>query len=831
GTGICTDGTVLDTATGACIIDPEACQDGTVLVEGECRDPASIAGDVAECAEPNDPALGGTNCGFTAPATGDSVLISGCITPDSDTADYDVFLFEVAEPTLLDVTVDGYNGLAGGFAVMPTSTELVVNNWMRLGIDLTNDRSQRQLFLPMAGEYLMVVGDSRSFLLDGAAAGDAETCYLATVTGVEIPPATPIGDSDADGLLDVNGTLSGITQFYSTSTPSDGALLFTVANAPISTALIDTVLMTDNQYRGSAPSDSRAAGESASVSIGGLSAAQEVVMVVDPTYDFSMGDSAWELLAFAAPVVGLPGDGGVLNVPKPEGSTTDSSYAVFEANAGDILYLDISSGDLGPEGMAMAILDGNLNPVTAPCNESDPCDTFSDFIQFTEAGLYYMAIRDLRPEPPDSFQLDFNRRVNIQPTLLAEDSSGDATLSDILFDFYKVEPDAPVEWWGINGEPGPNFDGPLVAVAFDGDIRGIPGLDFSTRDAVFMTGSENNGRVIDYGGGPLIYAMFDQADPGAPAGSTYSYSLTNRPYTPVSLLSDGDTYSETGTAVADGGVNLYLLDIAPFSEVEVTVNSDNIDLIVGMHDRDESIISAIDDTSDGLEAGSLVMGAESWMALSVGDFLGDAGSYDLDITVREPPYSISFDPVNTYADICSESNVVEFIEIAFGADDEGITEEIQLPFTFSMLDETYQKFHVSTNGYITLNEGEFEETWQVTTIPDDRYPNALLAPQWSDYDNVVACVEILPDRVTVQWEGTHWTPGDDGPPSQQQMAFYADGTIEFRYGPGHGVDLAFGGGGVIGIENSTGTSGLRLAFNQENSSPPGTTYTFTPNTP
>src|SRR5678815_2327964 len=38
---VCDDGTVFDPATGTCVPDDSVCGDGTVLIDGVCRDPGT----------------------------------------------------------------------------------------------------------------------------------------------------------------------------------------------------------------------------------------------------------------------------------------------------------------------------------------------------------------------------------------------------------------------------------------------------------------------------------------------------------------------------------------------------------------------------------------------------------------------------------------------------------------------------------------------------------------------------------------------------------------------------------------------------------------------
>src|SRR5690349_13943664 len=50
---MCTDGTRLNDSMDGCVIDPNSCQDGTVLVGSQCVDPGHVTADVNEAVEPN----------------------------------------------------------------------------------------------------------------------------------------------------------------------------------------------------------------------------------------------------------------------------------------------------------------------------------------------------------------------------------------------------------------------------------------------------------------------------------------------------------------------------------------------------------------------------------------------------------------------------------------------------------------------------------------------------------------------------------------------------------------------------------------------------------
>ncbi|MBL4633578.1 MAG: hypothetical protein JKY56_06890, partial [Kofleriaceae bacterium] len=277
GSVICETGTTLDMASGTCVADITGCGTGTIVVDGVCTDPADVVADVTEAAEPNDLGEDGTPGTITLPMAGESITISGCIEPTTDMAgnaviDEDAYLFEAAGPTLLDITVDGFNGVAGAFQVITGDHELFDAGFTRFGLNLANDMSQRQVFLPKAAAYGISFSDSRA-LFFGLPAGGAGACYLATIRNVALPTPTAI---TVDTPLD--GTFGSDTQFLRFTPAADGSIATSTTVAPNESALVDTVLMVAGQYRGnSAGLGDRNFGDPAANVGGGLNTADMVI--------------------------------------------------------------------------------------------------------------------------------------------------------------------------------------------------------------------------------------------------------------------------------------------------------------------------------------------------------------------------------------------------------------------------------------------------------------------------------------------------------------------------------------------------------------------------
>ena len=241
GDGVCGTGTRVDPVTMECVVDPLACGGGTVLVNGRCQDPAAgIDIDLEEGPEPNAFEPDAVPAGvIDVPLIGgDGFVVHGCIRPlDASTPDYDVYLVEVTAPALLDITADGVQGLTAGFTV--TSSVAALATWQRYGIELATDVARRQVLLPAAGMYQLVMTDSRTLLPEvtggtGAPpAGnlDGTSCYYVTLAQVAPVPVAldPAGES---------GMIDNELVFYSASGLSASTTITTSIASPYARAAI-----------------------------------------------------------------------------------------------------------------------------------------------------------------------------------------------------------------------------------------------------------------------------------------------------------------------------------------------------------------------------------------------------------------------------------------------------------------------------------------------------------------------------------------------------------------------------------------------------------------
>lgn len=279
---VCGDGTALDPITMQCVPDPTTCGGGTVLVNGRCQDPtAALDIDLEEGPEPNGFEPGAVPAGVIAlePVGADGFVIHGCIQPTDDaTPDLDVYQLAVTAPTLISVTADGVAGLAAGFEI--TSSEPALATWRRYGLDLATDTSRRQVLLPAAGSYLLVVTDSRT-LLPAVSGGttqppagnpDGTSCYFATIDQLTPMPG-PLDLAAGD-----SGTLADALVLYDPTLPAGNVRLTATLGSPHAQAAI--VVLRNGALH--------AFDEDGSIMFSGFAAGDTALVALDFVYEYAL---------------------------------------------------------------------------------------------------------------------------------------------------------------------------------------------------------------------------------------------------------------------------------------------------------------------------------------------------------------------------------------------------------------------------------------------------------------------------------------------------------------------------------------------------------------
>ncbi|MEJ5263630.1 MAG: T9SS type A sorting domain-containing protein, partial [Ignavibacterium sp.] len=143
-----------------------------------------------------------------------------------------------------------------------------------------------------------------------------------------------------------------------------------------------------------------------------------------------------------------------------------------------------------------------------------------------------------------------------------------------------------------------------------------------------------------------------------------------------------------------------------------------------------------------------------------------------------------------------------------GTLDDGYT-TIPLGMTFPFYGNNYTQAYLSTNGFLSftaLTSSYFTNG----TIPNTALPNNVIAPFWDDLDGrTQGTVHYLqePGKLTIQF--TNWQKYSGTGSLTFQMVLYSSGKIMFYY---NNMNATLNSA-TVGIENSTGTDGLQIAYN------------------
>jgi hypothetical protein len=815
---ICGDGTTLDTMTGDCVIDPTSCGGGTVLVNGTCQDPtAGLTIDLEEAPEPNGLDAGSHSAGTIAlKPIGDpkGFVVHGCVKPVSDTADLDAYQITVAAPTLIDITADGVQGLAAGFVTLADPNDADLSTWQRFGINLANDMSHREIYLPKGGTYAFVMSDTRSLLglVDGATdllepAGnpDGTSCYYVTLKQEAIPTAA---------TLPIPG---GITA------PFDGNVHFYSAQMP--NGYIDMVESFDSTHAGPAMSFSvsdqfRALDNAGELFFSGINPTDTTVVVADFVYNYGI-EAANYTITFnsASSAQALPTDGSTINstingktFAFPAFSTVNEYY--FDATAADQLFgMDITfsatmQGSIADEA---GTFYGTFGGLTSP-----PGSTFTAYNglwRAPHAGRFYFIVFD----PTTGAANDVGAAFTLTGTLTALTPGavvvGTPLVAEAVnaFDSNPYTLDITSNVWDSFNATGTNTGNVKVTV-FD------PAVAFGRLDSVKINNVATAGTVA------LISFNFPAA--GAVKGyitkslginnvlvavnavtptttPTFTLDFAARTYTDLMDVVAPHTATTTGETVAAGDFHRYYFTTTPGNKVTITAHptvvTDNP--VASVLKPDETIKKAGNGAGIGAdEVISYVQDSTGYTAFQVSNALAAvAMTYDLTIDVQ-PPFYTKHTGATTYADACTGGTNVTLTDT-----DEGYSAAIAAPAGFTFYGNATTQFKISSNGFITFNAAATGTSFAPAALPDG-VGKVNIAPFWQDLENTVVCTKTVGTKFVVQWTGDEFNTGLGV--QFQAVLDPADGSIEFVYGPNHmsdGTSVSFQGlHAIAGVQAAPG---------------------------
>ncbi|HVV84027.1 MAG TPA: hypothetical protein VHE35_13220 [Kofleriaceae bacterium] len=865
GSVICPQGTTFE--DGQCQVNEDACAEGTVLVDGHCvPEDDTLTADLDEAAEPNDDPA--TPAGmFTVGAVDSSTVIHGCINPRSDDdgdgnldPDYDLWVVNATGPTTLEITADGVHGLDAGFVMVSVDPALngTLANWRRFGINLSGDTAQRQVYLPAAGSYAILVTDARTLFLNSGAAGSETACYYTTVKHIATPAATALT------IPQTAAQDRGQVKLYSYNPATTGRILDITLNsdsAAMSPAFL-TLRGAQNALYGSSRFDA-ASGFPAFFDVGGLNQGETVTLVSDMEYDYALTPQDYTYDLFEIAGQPLPMNGQTVTVTKQNGQTpnapyVDLNYFYFDvAAANTIVNFNVTASQdeedlplnmfllrrdiFTPDGTfdAVAVIDAGEGRIGGFSNE---------FVRFAQPGRYYFVVQDPFGTSGETYDLTGSyATVSTSPVTLGTPLANQA-LPATKSAFHTLDLTNPV--WLQFGVTGTNFPaGATTARLSFYDLAGSGWITTQVADSLSgepdnlnpaftlnenADGSTPKGRILAHDTHDYLVQVQAVGTPGA--NPTYSLNFANRDAYNFQTIVAGTPIMRTGMDNVTGqvgsapGKKRFIVFGTAGSDLTAQVTPLNAlaNIAIQRVNADEST------TGNSLVDAGLVGAAETltatfgaspndWVAFEVQDkTVGVDTNLTLNLNAVMPRPYVSTMGAIAYADACPPAGTPVGMAVngstllGTDLDDDRIpARSLPAGWNFSYFGAPVTKYIIGANGWIKMGGDNIVNdtcsfgAYSNLAIPANDCMNGVVAPFWNDYDTITLCEKVEATKVTIQWVGKHYL---STPTVSFQAIFNMNGVIDFVYGGG-AAHTSDGSLQTIGLENLGGTFGHQYSFN------------------
>jgi len=850
------------------VIDPNDCQDGTVLVGTHCVDPGHVTADVEEAAEPNGEGLFGEDSNgpagsITLKPVGEHFVVHGKIKPfedaDSDgqlDPDIDTYLMNVTGPTLISVSADGLHGLAGGFlsvaAVSSSSDPLA--NWERIGANLTGDMSKRQVYLPAAGEYAIAVTDSRTLILNdlapaGAEDGKPDFEYYMTVDAMAMP--TPTALPVASGQASSTGTLTpGEPKFFTvpmgtgfnTVTLEDDSSL--VTESVVITNTRGAALTVKNVANGDPKGDSATPPSPATGTGFGLRATDTTLVVADEVVDYANAPTNYTLTVDIADAGQLSATGGTSSVT---GNT--SQFSPF--------YYDVAT-DGEYTGMNIAF-DHTVSGVVVDDDEFIASEftyfpgigfvykfkTYQGVIREKTAGRYYFLVYD--PAATADTTETITATSSYGPLTPVAITEGTTTASQATNTYktnvFSYDAGTTDVWqqFAASQSVATRFYAPadaygrLSPLSADASCFSVPLQDdHCPQDATPIwaptLGTTPTGRIL-LDDGTTNYVVL--ARPAAPLTLTFS----NRPHIDLAPTAGGAAVTDHGTYDLTNTKKFYLVRTTAGNRLTIDATPNAVtDPVIDELDSLENVKTTID--AGGLnvaEQYKTIASSHGWTALELVSKIPAVNqTIDLSVTALAPITYTKTAGTTAFTDICATGTAVDMSDL-----DEGMSNAtLSAPTGFTFFGIPSPTFNVFSNGFLSFDTnlacpGPFSCFYAPEDLPTAGDPTNFIAPFWGDMDltdqgtSAVhgVCTKTTGTKVIVQWDGVPYA--ETGEVHFQAILDGSNNTVEFVYAATQ--DAANDGSeDTVGLDSAQSGTAFKVGFMQSVVTP-GTSILLTPN--
>ena len=195
------------------------------------------------------------------------------------------------------------------------------------------------------------------------------------------------------------------------------------------------------------------------------------------------------------------------------------------------------------------------------------------------------------------------------------------------------------------------------------------------------------------------------------------------------------------------------------------------------------------------------------------------------VNMGESNLNFSID-TESYQAINSDDNsvVYEWVDISenysqliMNHNDYAANESIDINFDFPFYESSYSSFIVNSNGW--LGFGDDNTGWDNLSLPNSSAPLNAIFGFWDDLNpenesnssgNGIIKYSNMDDKTVVWFNNVdHWPTNFEGSNYDFQIVLYSSGGIRFNYR----TMLGDASSGTIGVQNSNGTIGTQVAFN------------------
>jgi hypothetical protein len=821
-----------DDGAGECVPDATDCQNGTVLINGVCVEPTI---DLEEGPEPNGLGISAGEASNGPAGTivlkdeGESTVVHGHLTPFRDNdgdgqidPDYDTYLLSVTKPTLIEVSIAGINGIDGAFFVRGST--LGLGHWERYGVAVTGTSTQRPLYLPVAGDYFIVVADTRSMTLgnlppvSGVAAtvGGPDAQYYMSLTVMPTPTPTPI--TLASNVATVQGTIgTDNIQFYTAPLGLGfNTAALTIAQDQANPSL---VVLNNNAFRAQDTGDITALGDAA-LSVAGIDSGDTTVIVVDPSFNTAFLPVPFELDIASGDASPIPTSGGSASEPVLT-TTPDVGFDRFNVYFFDVGSLDELDGLLLHASIPIDAVVLDENRFVQAYFTIDRAtltfagNTFTDYkgaLRFPTPGRYYLVAYAPGATIGDTLAIT-STVANMTPTTVMEGVplAGQTTnafdLLPFLYDAGATDIWQTFDITGTStGDRTATFMDPLLAYGSLGSLAITtplgpavvppdPPVIFSH---TFAASPSQIGRIV--GDDPTHAYLI--AVSTASAGSI-ALDFAARTFVDLGTADAGDTKTHDDQLTTAMPRRFYLIRSNTGNTVTLSVSpAANLEIRV----------LAIDEATKQLFAGAGGLhgfDSHGLVAFEVDSTQAIGAPIDVTVTAHVGAAFYGIHAGTTaFVDICPTGTPVVFAPDS----DDGLSTPIDTPAGFTFYGAAAPKVVVSSNGWLSFDTSVVDSVPIARELPDGS-GEVNIAPLWGDLVTTAACTQASGTKLIVQW-----LAGDfSGTGEFQAILDAADNSIELVYG-------------LTTLDGSTSVTGVQNAVDEQSTQIAAFTQFVTPNT-